>query len=93
MWEGVDETLRASLSSGDEAVGVGCCCYDEGVVAVRVRVSARVSVKRLAFGFGDATGSGYRDESRPGIIEMDMQVRAEEAVRAACSVFIATSEM
>lgn len=78
MWVGGDETLRASLSSGDEAVGVACCCYDEGVVAVRVRVSVRVSVRDwLAFGFGDATGSGYRDESRPGIIEMDMQVRAE----------------
>lgn len=86
MWEGVDETLRASLSSGDEAVGVGCCCYDEGVVAVRVSVRDRLSGWRR-------DGSGYRDESRPGIIEMDMQVRAEEAVRAACSVFIATSEM
>lgn len=41
---------------------------------MRVRVSVR---DWLAFGFGDATGSGYRDESRPGIIEMNMQVRAE----------------
>lgn len=69
----------------------GCCCYDEGVVAVRVSGEC----KRLGWLSGLATRrAAVTGMSRgQGSSRWICRYGLKEAVRAACSVFIATSGM